>query len=304
MASLFDRFRARRDKPDNGVAAAEKELADHTRESEIAQAELAALHARRRSALLAATDAEIGEIDRALDRLNLQIERLEAMRPILLGDLEAAKGAARARLWGKLRDRYLEAAVGYAAALRGACAALENLRKLDHDIAHQGFEHELAAIRPSVPFVVDRESAERYLLEIERRRDAENRRREEQPSTPRVTVASVDSRPTSTAPLLDVSSLPLEAPRPVREEILDVAGEGEVLVRVERSGYTDPKGRQCAIGDVIALSEGIASIVVCNGAAEYVSPGPREVTNADVPTGAINDHEAAPVAELTREESR
>lgn len=46
--------------------------------------------------------------------------------------------------------------------------------------------------------------------------------------------------------------------------------DGERLVRILRSGYEDPRGKQCRVGEVIALPLVYADAVVKAGAGELV----------------------------------
>lgn len=62
------------------------------------------------------------------------------------------------------------------------------------------------------------------------------------------------------------------APTKKREPIRETAGEGEVLVSVMRAGYESLKsGKQCALGDVVALPIEIAKSAVRNSAVMYLA---------------------------------
>ena len=57
---------------------------------------------------------------------------------------------------------------------------------------------------------------------------------------------------------------------PPRALFNDQPADGERQVLVLRSGYEDPRGRQCRNGDVIALPIALATKAVQAGAAEYL----------------------------------
>lgn len=62
--------------------------------------------------------------------------------------------------------------------------------------------------------------------------------------------------------------------KPLRPLFDDVAGAGEQRVKILRTGYETPDGRQCRNGDVVALPASIAQKVIEHGAGEYA--GRRE----------------------------
>ena len=68
----------------------------------------------------------------------------------------------------------------------------------------------------------------------------------------------------------DAPSIPRKPPRALFN---DAAGEGERRVTIFREGYEAPDGRQCRVGDVIALPLASAELVVKHGAGDFAESG-------------------------------
>jgi hypothetical protein len=93
------------------------------------------------------------------------------------------------------------------------------------------------------------------------------------PVKPIATLVPKQARPESFQHRVYLDRDTETAPAKKREPIIEVAGQGEVLVRVMKSGYESPSGKQCANGDVVAVPTETARLAVMNSAVVYLEEG-------------------------------
>jgi len=123
-----------------------------------------AASARRHELLLTpGTDRELLALDRDLDKLHLQLERLDTVEPMLLAAAAVAHQDVRERQLAALITPYREVIKAFAEAM--TCA--HNLRRTLIDLRHaaqtSGFEHQLAHFEvPTQQFPLARESIARF----------------------------------------------------------------------------------------------------------------------------------------------
>jgi hypothetical protein len=80
--------------------------------------------------------------------------------------------------------------------------------------------------------------------------------------------------PRRVAPDRQAAPRPQSPAKPLRPLYDDAAKEGERRVRILRSGYEDPAGRACRLGDTIALPQEIADKAVASGACDFADLTP------------------------------
>jgi hypothetical protein len=135
------------------------------------RAELAEAQVKRDEMLLEdGTDEQIAALDLKADRARLKLERIARAEPLLVDELTARRGEAKAALWRELNGRYLDLAAAYVAALRGALEARGPMLAAWEDMAKAGFaaEAQTAIVKP--PFVADAAMIARVEAEIETKR--------------------------------------------------------------------------------------------------------------------------------------
>jgi hypothetical protein len=243
-------------------------------EREAATAALEAGGARRKALLLEdASDKKIKALEAESDGHHLTLERLELIEDDLISRMHVLRSGVRQEQLKKLLKRHFAATTAYIAAHRSAARAVTAVTSIVDEARAAGFEREFVAYNPPIPRMLDLAQIAVYESEIERIADAHAGRAAPlvaQPERKPYRPPAAPSQDTAGAPRrVSLADQHPVAPRAPRSPRIDVAKEGERLVRVSRPGYEAPDGYQCERGDVIALPTALATAVVVNGAAEF-----------------------------------
>jgi hypothetical protein len=130
--------------------------------------------ARRASLLLSAdSDAEITRIDQETDARRLDIERIDALTPVLHAKLDALQSAARVALLARLETEYVEQLNAYYAKMYVAVHAWSSVFAAQEKIRMAGFIAEARA-KPDMLQYANTEAVAHFAKFVgQARRDAE-----------------------------------------------------------------------------------------------------------------------------------
>lgn len=253
------------------VAACEAELRRITDERSATNAAIASRAGRRHALLLDdASDKAIQALDREIDAHHLTLERLEAFEGIVFSRLQECRTEERNKTWKDSCERYEQRARGLAIAMRAAVEAQLDVAEIIDAARSGGFEHEATATFPTPPLHLNLEALRIFESAVDRMADTLAGRLKPPPeiqrAMPRPAPAQAPNPAAGRVSLADREERPA---RPARVPRVDVAQQGERLVRVLRNGLEAPDGGQCIISDVIAMEPEQAAAVVKNGAGEF-----------------------------------
>jgi hypothetical protein len=269
-------------------------LADLDRERTATRAEIEAQQKRRHQALLDdEPDSVIDKIERELARATVRLEKLNVAEAPLRERIAAAKADAQKRAIGRHFDiiaaRYADLR---ADVLKAEASQVALMQARDAAIAEVG-EHAVNLALPIFAFgallgsghaqhFVEQNDGTLAAARAARARDGSPKKAPAapKPATSRVVLpkrAAPAPRPavTKAAPLGDDLSQP---------------GPGEVAVRVLRSGYPDPSGRQCERGRRIVLVRDVAEKAAQAGAIEIIELSPAPAPTPATPATGANDN--------------
>lgn len=241
------------------------------RKATIASTEAAT--ARRRALLVEdGTDKQIAAVDREIDANQLTLERLELIEDDLLGRLQGLRSGYRKTEWLKYYKRHAAAAADYIDKHRAARRAFDALVAVTDEVRAAGYEHEAMAHFIAPPQMLAMELIANFEREVERVGDSVAGRTIQTPAQPiRKPFVPLEQKSTTDTPRrVSPGEVHPRETGPARLPVVETAKDGEVLVRIVRSGVEAPSGRQCIGGDVIAMMPEIAEQAVRNGAAEFV----------------------------------
>jgi len=238
-------------KPEKRVADTEAAVAKLVSKKETARTVITALMRRRQASLLEdGTDKKIAEIDAEADRHRLVIERLEALEPRLINELQNLRSQARQARWRDLHTRWTLAARDYADAVRAAVKRRGVMVALSDEARAQGFEQEANSCFVAPMLVLTELALSEFERELDRLADAEALRAAPKPAP--------------------VTATPKPAPpaKPPRQRVAETPSEGEVVVAIVRNGVELPGRPPLAVGDLVAVKLDQAEKLMRSGAVD------------------------------------
>ena len=142
----------------NGHAAEAPSLVVALTELEQARAgtlaEIEQLNQNRRQALLDdESDAVLDKIERALDRANIRLEKINVAEGPLRDQLAVANATERTRRWNVHLAAYRGAAAEFLSAARNVAARHDDIVAAMNEARREGFEREVASFMPPTPNV-------------------------------------------------------------------------------------------------------------------------------------------------------
>lgn len=308
MANVLERLAAKvLGTGDNGKALAIGELrtVDDCKaalarvKSETADANAFLLRAaEQRNGLLLDDEAEeaLIKLDIERDRTGLAIERLERLEAEIVARAEALRLAERNAAKTEYAAKYREAGKALSKALSAARAAHIAVVDIVDDARAHGFEHDWQDFLMPVPAIANLADADPGFNDWLVANGAPKvsvrggGRAVGASQLPAPSVVPFPPRDAMRGGLVSrygiVESPANEGPREQapavagRTQIFEVAQPGEVLLSVLRAGYESPSGKQCGVGDIVAVPAGIAAQIVGRGAANWVNAPPEPETDA------------------------
>jgi hypothetical protein len=267
VATLFETLRGPDDR--DTLTGCQTALSRLAAERKAAIASTEAAMARRRTLLVEdGTDKQIAAIDREIDANQLTLERLELIEDDFLARLQGLQSDYRKADWMKCYKRHAVAAADYIDKHRAARRAFDALTAITDEVRAAGYEHEAMAHFIAPPQMLAMELIANFEREVERVGDSVAGRTI--PTRPQP-VRKPYIAPSIASPTGGSRGVVSSDTAPRRSPVVETAKDGEVLVRVIRSGIEAPSGLQCIAGDQIAMMPAIAEQAVRNGAAEFAN---------------------------------
>ena len=243
-----------------------------------AEAEIKELDAAEPQLCLAEDDNALDALERTRLAARRVIAKATLALPILDEQLHTAKVSKHKADWLTRRKQILEAATSWVVAARESGETLRYLLGLINDAGSAGFQTEINHLpKPPNLFRLDEyplQTVEAFALAIEHGWNV--------PAVdpPKAAATAVAARvpPRASAPFQGRRPPQPKATNPeppqARPLFDDVPKDGERRVKIIRSGYETPDGRQCRNGDCVALPTPLAESVVKRAAGEYADGVP------------------------------
>jgi hypothetical protein len=275
------------------IAAVERALARLRDEREVVNAQIEGAPARRRELLLVdAADDGLLALDREIDSLHLQIERLDALEPELLDRLAEFHDAVRQGRWSSLVYRHDNAVREHLRRLAAAADSLREVRAILTE-AQASFPVERGARMIGtigLDYVAD-DALMHQERELDRLSSFDTKARPlPKLGAPRPPVTGLEIKAAQTLPhglgrqgvARAGGAPPKAAPAPVPRQLAPIvprvkrndppADEGERRIRVLRE-TSGPNCEPLGNGDELSLPAADADAIVRRGAADYIVAG-------------------------------